>query len=235
MRILILGGDGFCGWPTSLHLSARGHDVGDRRQLRAPQRRRRARGRVADADPPAGRRGCAAWQRAHRPRDRLPRPRRRAGLRRAARRCSTTAARRDRALRRAARRAVLDEDARATSATRSTTTSTRRTTCWPRWSRPSSTPTSSTSARWASTATAPAGVTIPEGYLRVRMDGRRRRRGRAGDPLPGQPGQRLPHDEDARTSCCSRSTTRTTSSGSPTCTRASCGARRPTRRASTSG
>ncbi len=27
MRILILGGDGFCGWPTSLHLSAGGHDV----------------------------------------------------------------------------------------------------------------------------------------------------------------------------------------------------------------
>lgn len=27
MRILVLGGDGFCGWPTSLHLSARGHDV----------------------------------------------------------------------------------------------------------------------------------------------------------------------------------------------------------------
>ena len=27
MRILILGGDGFCGWPTALHLSARGHDV----------------------------------------------------------------------------------------------------------------------------------------------------------------------------------------------------------------
>ncbi len=27
MRILILGGDGFCGWPTSLHLSASGHDV----------------------------------------------------------------------------------------------------------------------------------------------------------------------------------------------------------------
>ena len=31
-----------------------------------------------------------------------------------------------------------------------------------------------------------AGVTIPEGYLTVRMDGRRRRRGRAGDPLPGR-------------------------------------------------
>ena len=27
MRIMILGGDGFCGWPTSLHLSDRGHDV----------------------------------------------------------------------------------------------------------------------------------------------------------------------------------------------------------------
>ena len=27
MRTLILGGDGFCGWPTSLHLSACGHDV----------------------------------------------------------------------------------------------------------------------------------------------------------------------------------------------------------------
>lgn len=27
MRVLILGGDGFCGWPTSLHLSQRGHEV----------------------------------------------------------------------------------------------------------------------------------------------------------------------------------------------------------------
>lgn len=27
MKILILGGDGFCGWPTALHLSANGHDV----------------------------------------------------------------------------------------------------------------------------------------------------------------------------------------------------------------
>ena len=26
-KILVLGGDGFCGWPTALHLSARGHDV----------------------------------------------------------------------------------------------------------------------------------------------------------------------------------------------------------------
>ncbi|HZC16148.1 MAG TPA: NAD-dependent epimerase/dehydratase family protein [Caulobacteraceae bacterium] len=28
MRVLILGGDGFCGWPTALHLSARGCDIG---------------------------------------------------------------------------------------------------------------------------------------------------------------------------------------------------------------
>jgi UDP-sulfoquinovose synthase len=26
-RIVVLGGDGFCGWPTSLHLSRRGHEV----------------------------------------------------------------------------------------------------------------------------------------------------------------------------------------------------------------
>ena len=27
MKVLVLGGDGFCGWPASLHLSARGDDV----------------------------------------------------------------------------------------------------------------------------------------------------------------------------------------------------------------
>ena len=27
MRVLVLGGDGFCGWPTALHLSAEGWDV----------------------------------------------------------------------------------------------------------------------------------------------------------------------------------------------------------------
>ncbi|MGO9559003.1 MAG: NAD-dependent epimerase/dehydratase family protein [Acidimicrobiales bacterium] len=27
MRVLVLGGDGFCGWPTSLHLSDKGHEV----------------------------------------------------------------------------------------------------------------------------------------------------------------------------------------------------------------
>src|SRR5258708_6898687 len=38
MRVLILGGDGFCGWPTALHLSAQGWDVaivdnGSRRRI----------------------------------------------------------------------------------------------------------------------------------------------------------------------------------------------------------
>ncbi len=27
MRVMVLGGDGFCGWPTALHFSARGHEV----------------------------------------------------------------------------------------------------------------------------------------------------------------------------------------------------------------
>ena len=26
-KVIVLGGDGFCGWPTSLHLSDAGHDV----------------------------------------------------------------------------------------------------------------------------------------------------------------------------------------------------------------
>ena len=27
MKVIILGGDGFCGWPTALHLSNLGHDI----------------------------------------------------------------------------------------------------------------------------------------------------------------------------------------------------------------
>ena len=27
MKIIVFGGDGFCGWPTALYLSRRGHDV----------------------------------------------------------------------------------------------------------------------------------------------------------------------------------------------------------------
>jgi UDP-sulfoquinovose synthase len=27
MKVLVLGGDGYCGWPTALHLSDSGHEV----------------------------------------------------------------------------------------------------------------------------------------------------------------------------------------------------------------
>ncbi len=27
MKVLVIGGDGYCGWATSLYLSARGHEV----------------------------------------------------------------------------------------------------------------------------------------------------------------------------------------------------------------
>ena len=27
MKVAVLGGDGFCGWPTALHLSKQGHEV----------------------------------------------------------------------------------------------------------------------------------------------------------------------------------------------------------------
>ena len=27
MKILVLGGDGYCGWPTAVHLSGAGHEV----------------------------------------------------------------------------------------------------------------------------------------------------------------------------------------------------------------
>ena len=38
MKVLVLGGDGFCGWPTALHLSNLGHEVaivdnGSRRRI----------------------------------------------------------------------------------------------------------------------------------------------------------------------------------------------------------
>ena len=27
MKVIIMGGDGFCGWPTALYFSSQGHDV----------------------------------------------------------------------------------------------------------------------------------------------------------------------------------------------------------------
>ena len=74
-KILVLGGDGFCGWPTALHLSDKGHDVGRRRPLDGAPRVGPARGAAAAARA-AGRR--AGFGR----RFESPRGRRSAGARR---------------------------------------------------------------------------------------------------------------------------------------------------------
>ena len=47
-KILVLGGDGFCGWPTALHLSDKGHDARRRRpEKRAKNQAPRARAAAA--------------------------------------------------------------------------------------------------------------------------------------------------------------------------------------------
>ena len=68
MRILILGGDGYLGWPTAMRFSARGHDVhvvDDGLRRRAA---RRGGDRFADPhrDPRRARRGVARGERARR-------------------------------------------------------------------------------------------------------------------------------------------------------------------------
>ena len=70
MRVLILGGDGFCGWPTSLHLSRRGHDVVIVDNFARRNADIGARGIVADPDRPAGH-AAGGVARAEWPRDRL--------------------------------------------------------------------------------------------------------------------------------------------------------------------
>ena len=52
MRVLILGGDGYLGWPTALRFSAARPRSRGRRQLLAPPLARRTRHRFADPDPP---------------------------------------------------------------------------------------------------------------------------------------------------------------------------------------
>ena len=64
--ILILGGDGFCGWPTSLHLSASGHEVDIVDNFARRRADEELGADVADADP-AARRAARRLARAHRP------------------------------------------------------------------------------------------------------------------------------------------------------------------------
>ena len=55
MRVLILGGDGYLGWPTALRFSARGHEVAVLDNFSRRRWHRRAGDRLADPDPLARR------------------------------------------------------------------------------------------------------------------------------------------------------------------------------------
>ena len=111
-RVLVVGGDGYCGWATALHLSKLGYDVAIRRQPDPPALGRHAPHRYAHADRAdrTAHRGLAAPDRQH---DR-PVHRRRRRLRRSSRAAiEALRARCDRAFRRTALGAVLDDRSRA--------------------------------------------------------------------------------------------------------------------------
>ena len=169
MQILVLGGDGFCGWPTSLHLSAAGHDVVIVDNF--ARRNADVELEVESLTPirPLGVRR-AAWQEVDGTRARLPQHRRRAAVRGAARPARRAPPRRGRPLRRAARRAVLDEEPAAQALHGRQQRQRDAATCSPRSSRPRSTRTSCTSGTMGVYGYG-GGAMIPEGYLTVRMDG----------------------------------------------------------------
>ena len=107
MKIMILGGDGYCGWPTSLHLSDAGHDV----TIVDNFARRGIDAELGTSQPDAHRVAAEARQhlaRRLRQEDRLPH-RRPAGLRLPGSSHAGRAARGRRALRGAALGAVLDD------------------------------------------------------------------------------------------------------------------------------
>ena len=152
MRVLVLGGDGFCGWPTSLYLSERGHDVTivdnlSRRKIDIDLE-------VQSLTPirPIGER-IRAWQEVTgreigfvnldlaEEYDRLT---------------ALLLELRPEAIVHFAEQRAAPYSMRSPrpSGTPWTTTSGPRTTCWPRWSTPGSTPRWRTWAPWASTATA---------------------------------------------------------------------------------
>ena len=169
MRLLILGGDGFCGWPTRCACRAEGHEV----TIVDNFARRQADVELGvESLTPIGplEARIAAWREVSgrelgfRELDVAQR------LRGPARPPARVRPDGGRAFRRAARRAVLDEE-RAPQAL-------HRRQQHQRDAQPAgrdrglrvSTSTSSTSGPWAFTGTGPPGVQIPEGYLRVRMD-----------------------------------------------------------------
>ena len=196
MRVIILGGDGFCGWPTALHLSARGHEVAivdnlSRRNIDNELE-------VESLTPirPMGER-LQAWREVSGTADRVPPGRRGPELPPPADAVPRLAAGRRGPLRRAARRALFDEVA-AAQALHGRQQHQRH-------------PQRAGGDR-RERARHPSGPSRDHGRLRLRHrrdqdpgrlsagEDRRRRRphGRAGDPLPGQSRQRLSHDQDAR-------------------------------------
>ena len=224
MRVLILGGDGYLGWPTAMRFSdARPRGV-DRRQLLAAALAHRAVDRFADPDRIADRpdRGMAreVGQRDPAVR-RLDR-----GLRVPRRRDRRDAARGGRPLRRAALGAVLDEVARG-GGRDPVHERDRQPQPAVRDPRPGArTATWSSSARWASTG--PRTSTSRRGSSRSSTTAARTRCRSRSCP--------------ARSTTSRRSTTRTTSTspagsgacGPPTSTRASSTASRPRSRPATS-
>ena len=156
MRVLILGGDGFCGWPTALHLSAQGHEVAIVDNL--SRRKIDIELEVSSLTPiqPMGER-LRTWKEvsgkdiAFHDIDVAVNYQRLLDL--------LEDWQPDALVHFAEQRAApySMKSSRAQALHGRATTSTRPTTCWPRSSRAGSTSTSCTSARWASTATAPPG------------------------------------------------------------------------------
>ena len=196
MRVLVLGGDGFCGWPTSLYLSDRGHDITIADNL--SRRKIDIELEVDSLTPirPIGER-LRGVEGGHRQGDRLcqRRPRHRVRPHRGA--AGGAASRGDRALRRAARRAVLDAH-REDQALHG------------RQQRPGDAQPAHRPGHHGHRGL--AGAPGHHGRLRLRLVRQRahprglpdrqgadpRRRAGAGDPAPGQPGLGLPPDQDPR-------------------------------------
>ena len=179
MKILVLGGDGYLGWPTALHLSARGHEVTVVDNL---VRREYDREMGVDSLVPiASARGAgdtlgAALRSRHRRPHRQPH-RRRLHLRRRRR----GRARRHRALRRAALGALLHDRPRARGLHAGQQRGRERSTSCTPSQRPTPTSTWSSSGRWGSTG-------IPTSTSR-RASSRSPTRGAPTCcPIPKQPG-----------------------------------------------
>ena len=232
MRVLVLGGDGFCGWPTALHLSARGWDVGIVDNL---SRRNIDNELEVQSLTPIRTMGerIAAWKERHRPDidfvnltvgkdfDRLVALLQRLEARRVVHFAEQRAAPYSMKSARH-KRYTVDNNLNATNHLLAAIVE------------------SGLDIHLAHLGTmgvygyTTAGLRIPEGYLKVTVD-TDLGPGRAGDPVPAEPGLDLPHDQDPGRPAVPVLRQATTGSGSPTCTRASSGAPRPRRPGWTSG